>query len=351
MQFFYLKNILFIMVVLFIPSTYSQQAPHNSNTDPKANSELKDVVSPPLTIDSAPTTIPEEDADDITKPCDIPPNTDIVHFPIDSWDAGLETIKKVQETVDVVKTGVKDTIKFLENTWDAVIEPSETDNNIKPQENNENQQSSIVVEKAAYSQFALAQLIRQNPNSFIFHEFATHIYDARYLDTMINTAPIEDPDQLPGMEKRTLEHLFNLVNTQFPKGLPAQYTDLDKSQKYTLAIVGGVHTLFFLNELPIIFPTISEMDYQRIFEKYSFTHCSIIHGILNICTSSDYTEQVLRATKLASIVNNFLRAFPNNNKGKHVVILAYGGDHDLQYYFPDKNLHRMPGKCVSKKTE
>ena len=201
-----------------------------------------------------------------------------------------------------------------------------------------------VVEKTAYSQFRLAQLIQKNPNSFVFHEFATQIYDSRDID--YPPIQIQHPHQLLYWKNPGPEHLFQLVNHQFPDGLPESYNDLTGEQKYTLYIVGGTHTLFFLGELPTIYPSISEEDegYKRIKEAY----CQNEYNIFNICYSPNGLEE-----KLAFTVNHFLNAFPNKNK---LIVLVYSDkpnpdDQNLQDYFEDKNFYRIPESCLSIETE
>ena len=80
-----------------------------------------------------------------------------------------------------------------------------------------------------------------------------------------------------------------------------------------------------------------------------------------ICASlnNSYLAHIFRADKLAATVSNFLRIFPvsapvsdaadasNIYKRQSFVILAYGGQHDLQPYFPDFSFYKVPDECES----
>ena len=195
--------------------------------------------------------------------CAIPPNTEIVHFPIRIWTPNADYIKKAQETIDTIIGGAKTAYQFVQEHL------GNTDQS-EPTVEDKNKQAAIV-EEVARSHFALAQLIQKNPNSFVFHEFETQIRDTRDIHSMIESVSIwkevsiQTPEQLPDMKNRKPEHLFQLVNAQFPDGFSKKYADLNENQKYTLAVAGGVHTLFFLNKLPIIFPSIFP---RGIIKKY-----------------------------------------------------------------------------------
>ena len=286
-----------------------------------------------------------------TDPCAIPQNTDIIHFPIESWDSFSELAKTAEETFYTVAEGLNNFVKFFEKHLD--IESGNSDNNT---EQSTESKLPDVLEKAAYLQFALARLIQQKPNSLIFHEFTTQIYDTRYLNNLVPwvTNTISQPEHLPDLKNRRPEHLYYLVREQFPHGLPIQYKYLDKDQKYTLAITGGVHTLFFMDQLPFIFPSISNADYQRlnINEEESFNYCdSYYSGLFKICTSSYYMLQVFRAEKLASIVNNLLNISSSFQQEKPIAILAYRDTHDLSQYFTDKKFYKLPSSCIQPKAE
>ena len=180
----------------------------------------------------------------------------------------------------------------------------------------------------------------------------TQIYDSRYLHNSAywNNDIIKNPDQLPNMDSRRPGHLFHLARAQFPNGLPENYADLNGDQKYTLAITGGVHTLFFLNQLPVIFPSIFYTDFQKI-NTYPHNHCDNYYGLLDICSSSNYMLTIFRVEKLAVIVNTLLSTLSKTQTEKQVVILAYRDTHDLKPYFSDKVFYKMPLSCVQLKTQ
>lgn len=252
-----------------------------------------------------------------TNPCIIPQGTDIVHFPIQSW-----------------YTTPTDLAEFITSVTDF----------FDPEEDSEE------FEKTSYSQFTLAEFIQKNPNSFVFHELATRIYDTRYIESLKQKdASIQSLDQFIEIENPKPEHLFQLVNQQFPEGLPEKYTELDEEQKHTLAIAGGVHTLLFLGELPFIFPSISE-TYNNKVNDYSEHYCKSYYDIFNICVSSSDLFNMLRADTLAFNVNNFLEAFSTDDE-KLIAVLAYRKDDSLQDYFPGKIFYKMPESCTSIKTK
>lgn len=289
--------------------------------------------------------------------CAIPKNTDVIHLPVQIWDDSSERKKIVQETFNTVTKGADDAIqfaddaiRFVEKQWKSIINIESNSDDDYTQEFNEKKQPSIV-EEVAYPQFVLARLIQNIPNSFVFHEFLTEIYDARYLDTLKSwETVIQHPEQLPKSENRKPEHLFQLVKRQFKNGLPEQYIDLNDDQKYTLAITGGVHTLFFLGELPVIFPSISGVDFQKVHFPYH-NNCEEYYDTLNICDYPNSALRIFREEKLASIVNNFLETFSSKHDKKPVAILVYREGYDLQYLFPGKRFYRMPDSCISIKTE
>ena len=321
--FFQLCNCNIITFILFTSFTYGQQI---------SNSDLKSPADP----------------------CAIPRNTDIIHFPIENWDTYSDIFKTAQETIETVTQGVDDTVKFLEQYWEVITKGDDNQNTTS--ENNTQQSKNnqpTILEKAAYLQFTLAKLIQKNPNSLVFHEFVTQIYDTRYLNNLApwQTQSIIHPDQLPDLENRRPEHLYYLVREQFPHGLPQRYSNLNADQKYTLAITGGVHTLFFMDQLPVIFPSMSNVDYQKINTEPLHYCDSYYDGLFKICSSSYHMLQVFRAEKLASIVNNLLNMSSSFQQEKPIAILAYRDRHDLSQYFPGKSFYKMPLSCIQPKTE
>ena len=283
-----------------------------------------------------------------SDPCIIPENTDIFHFPIEYWDSFSEFVKTAEEIVNTVDKSLNSFMQFFER------QPDNSDHNTQQSTKNT---LPYTLEKAAYLQFTLAKLIQQNPNSLVFHEFTTQIYDTRHLNKLIpwTTKTISHPSQLPDLEDRKPAHLYYLVREQFPHGLPIQYKYLDESQKHTLAIAGGVHTLFFMDQLPIIFPSISNGDYHRLStnEAGGFSnHCnSYYDGLFKVCVSSYRMLQVFRAEKLAAIVNNLLNITASSQQEKPIAILAYRDTHDLSRYFPNKNFYKLPSDCIQPNAE
>ena len=288
---------------------------------------------------------PLTNSDDFEILCtpNIGTNIDIVHFPMERWTETKDSFKSAQEVFDVVQETTDDVIDFIFN--------EEEEQSTQAQEDN---QSPPIVETIARPQFALASLIKHYPYGFVFHEFVTRIHDTRELNNFTYEKPYyTHPDQLPNVAERSLEDLFHITRAMFPDGLPEKYTDLTKEQKYTLAVVGGAHTLFFLNELPMILPSISKTDYHRIFQKpnnlfnirsdlhYETLFCETTLGFLD-CSDMNYEITLLKEEYMTQTVNSFLDAFP---RVKNPIILIYDGDTDLNRYFPDQNIFRVPDRC------
>ncbi len=351
-----MKNIFFVIISLSTLSTFSHSEAQIKNHNPNGektqpNNEIRFSIAEgephhpsPVNPNESPPAADDETAEPPIVSCEIPDDIEIIHFPMKSWERGSELTRTVQETIDTVKKGAGDTIAFFENLVNGDDDTPET---------NTNNKSPPIVEKIAISQFLLAQLIQKNPQAYVFHEFVGKIQDARELnDLMIEDLnPIQNPEQLPESRSREMKHLFQVVNQQFPNGIPEQYIKLDNNQKYILAIVGGVHTLFFLNELPVIFPSIPQEDFQRMWND-NFSTCQNKLSILNRCPSSNHFVQILRAEKLSIAVNNLLNLSPYT-VGDELpsIILAYNGEYDLSPYFQNGKFYRIPDQCILPKTE
>ena len=342
-----MKNIFLIIISLFTLFISSHSEAQTRDRDPNDGKGKAIVGEGPHHSQSGPQPTPPaaavQEADSPISPCEIPAHTEIIHFPMKSWEKGSELTKTVQETIDTVKKGAGDTIAFFENLV----------NRDNTSDTNTDNQSPSIVEKIAMSQFVLAQLIQKNHRPYVFHEFVGEIQDVRDLNDLmvqdLNT--IQIPDQLPKHNDRNMTHLFQLVKQQFPDGIPGQYIELDDNQKYTLAIVGGVHILFFLGELPIIFPSIPQEDFQRMWED-NFSNCQTNLSILNMCSFSNHFSQMLRAEKISMAVNSFLNISPHKADNEYPsIILAYNGEYDLSSYFQDRSFYRIPDECVLPKTE
>ncbi len=279
------------------------------------------------------------------------PGVDIIHFPMKRWTENKDRLKVAQETVDVIKKGVTDALDFVEGLSRSEGQ-SGADINLKKDVN----QSTDIVESSARYQFKLIQLIRRYPYSFVFHEFVTRIYNLRHLDHFtMDGVPVTHPDQLPDVETRGLKQLFQLSNAQFPDGVPETYAELSEDQKHTLAIIGGVHTLFFLKELPVIFPSISQSQYQRIFNisrpnSTRFYYETLFCANLLSCLVDDNKTQILKAEYLSKAVNGFLAAFHDKKdpfyEVKEPAIVVYEGKMNLQTYFPGRTIFRVPDSCL-----
>ncbi len=279
-------------------------------------------------------------------------NTDIIHFPMERWTPGKNKLKILQSGYSAVKEHADSAIQFIRQQF--------TDNEDDPTDDaptTETEQALPIVEEVARSQFALAKLISYYPRPFVFHEFLTNIHDRRELKYFLENQENQGfvythPDHLPNMENRNLSHLFQLTTAQFPNGIPEKYTDLTKDQKHTLAIIGGTHILFFLDELPVIFPSLSPKQYQKMFPRYklkmSFYYETLFCDYYaSSCSSTDeYLVRVLKTEYMAKTVNSFLTTFfDSSGTSEQTVILAYTDSIDLQDYFPDKKVFRVPKIC------
>ena len=282
------------------------------------------------------------------NPCTIiPQEIDIVHIPAKNWHTGADTLKTVQETLGLVKDGAKSTIRFIGEKWNNLVNQNDTDQKNVDDEQN---RSSSILEEVAYAQFILAKFIQSNPNTLVFHEFLTHIYDSRYLDTLKIQMVASDTEGTQPIkeENGSSEYLFRLVEQEFPDGLPDGYFSLNDNQKYTLALVGGAHTLLFTGALPIIFPSISATDYKRIYQS----DCNSSYNIIRMCQlASTHVLDTYRAEKLAEVVNRFLDGHSTVTDGqKAVAVLIYNDDIDLQAYFPYRKFYKLPDHCLSVKS-
>ena len=301
-----------LLITLYIPSVYAQSSP-------------------------TPVTLQEEK----NTSCTIPPDVNVVHIPTKNWYTGANTLKTAQEILDTVVTGASDTIRFFERQFNRdPVEGSTFDEEKTP---------SSILEEVAYSQFILAKIIQANPNSFVFHEFSTQIYDFRYLNTLEKQEASHsiESDVKPTSDEDTNnpEYLFQLVKQHFPNGIPNKYTSLNEAQKYTLAMVGGAHSLLFTGQLPIIFPSISNRDYEKVY----LSDCKSNYNIFRICLlESTHALKVYRAEKLAQAVNHFLTDNSSIASNKPTIaILLYNDVLDLQDYFPDKKFYKIPDHCLS----
>ena len=283
-----------------------------------------------------------------SNPCiTIPQGIDIVHIPAKNWYTGADTLKTVQETLDLVTDGAKSTIRFIGEKWNNLVNQNNTDQKNVGDEQN---RSSSILEEVAYSQFILAKFIQNNPNTLVFHEFLTQIYDSRYLDILkMKMVPSDTGGAQPIQEENgSSEYLFRLVEQEFSDGLPDGYFSLNDNQKYTLAFVGGAHTLLFTGALPIIFPSISETDYKRIYQS----DCNSSYNMIRMCQlSSTHVLDTYRAEKLAEVVTRFLDGHSTVTDGqKAVAVLVYNNELDLQAYFPYRNFYKLPDNCLSVKS-
>ncbi len=284
----------------------------------------------------------------------------IIHFPYIRWTDFSSKMRIAQETINTVGRQLGEVQDFFKEEFLG----REGDDSAVDQEN---RQAGIVEERAMRA-FALIKLIRKYPRAVVFHEFVTRIQNERALPPPVSKeglwgySHIED---LPDVEHRNLKHLFYVSRIQFPMGVPKEYADLDKEQKYILAVIGGVHTLFFLGELPIVFPALSRADYQRALDishldpdyaspeqKHKFYHETLFCDYDEICTVKDDKIRILKTEYLSKAVNNFLNAFPpddgtNDDFEKQMLILAYDGGMNLQPYFPNKEVFRVPDSCLS----
>ena len=265
-----------------------------------------------------------------TNVCDTPAGVNILHVPVSSWTETAESIKFKQEMFNKVKKNTQQAIDVVRSFF-----PTEDNNNTNPADttednNNKNGQSVAVkiVEKRAYAHFQLIKIIKAHPQAMVFHEFTSQIEDSRMVNQFkfralnlgsASLSTVEKPDQLPEMEYRNQEHLFQLVNSQFPdKVIPPSFHELSKEQKETLAIVGGAHILFFLSQLPVIFPALPYLQYGDLLQKLNFSEKDIQMceplNVAQVCpplSEEIPTESFVRSFK-ARVLANTVKTFVQN---------------------------------------
>jgi len=294
-----------------------------------------------------------ENKDDLLN-CSLPADKNIIHFPMRSWTKGADTIKSIEDTVEMVKRKTDGVFNFLEGQLNRLLRDDNSERTTDEDTLFDDSQNSYL-DQIAYSQFKLAQLIQENPDALIFYEFSTHIQDQADLNDLadksnkLNDTDIIAIDRLSDIYTNKMEHLLALVHDQFSNGVPKKYTDMSKEQKHILAVAGAVYTLWFLGELPVIFPSISQLDYENVLKGFPTGVCDGVLNILNVCSASkdNYFLQVFRAEKLSDIVSTFTDLVPQDRK----IILAYDGSHDLKPYFVHQDFYRLPEKCATLVTE
>ena len=352
--FYYIFTVALFLCHVF---SYSQQIKNSANsvnlpelppvqdleiaekTTMKNGANLVDLSEPPPPV--------QDEDEEVFNPCNVPTETEVLHMSVKSWDFYSKTKQRIQETRETIEKGVDEVIdevsEFIGQVFNNSEERSSDDNN---EEESETKYS--VIDKIAYSHFKLAELIKSFPNSFVFHEFSTQIYDTRIVNSVVKSDISITPQQLEDIENPGLEHIVQLVQQQFPLGFPEKYENMNTDQRHTLVLAGAAHTLLFLNEIPLIFPSITFSDYKK-YDLHGGS-CTTQYDIFNNCPYFNNVIKVLRAEKLAFIVENFLKYFSDKNN-KQMAILVYDGDQDLREYFSDRNFYRMPDNCLSIETE
>ena len=313
--------------------------------------------------------------------CEIPEGVNVLHVPVQSWTENAEFMKKKQKFLKKMKDNTQSTVDFFRQGANRLLdhfvkkdeEPATESASTGAQNVAQLQESeetvflpkvSEIVEKRAYAHFRLMEIITANPQAVVFHEFTTQVVDSRMLGDLDYASSVESgierPEQLPDIESRTQEHLFQLVNSQFVNGIPQTFNELNKEQKETLAIVGGVHTLFFLYELPVIFPALPYVEYIYLLKhldlsKRELELCQVLN-VAHICqplSDSIHRKPFIRAFKaraLAKPVKGFLTYFPmffSEEFSSPVdfefsinpsIILAYGGEIESDSLFEDSGV-------------
>ena len=279
----------------------------------------------------------------------------IIHFPYERWTDFNSQMKIAQEALNTVEGRFEEVHGFFADRIFGA------ENSNKSNEEQEEALSEIVEERAKRA-FALIELIRKYPRAVVFHEFVTRIQNERVLPLLVSktgTFQYTHIEDLPDVEHRSLNHLFQVSWARFPMGVPKKYADLDREQKHTLAVIGGAHILFFLGELPVIFPALSRADYQRVLDtsylsldyaledKHKFYHETLFCHNDEICAVTNDGVRLLKTEYLSKTVNHFLNAFPFDQKPDdfQMLILAYDGGMNLQPYFSNYKVFRAADTC------
>ena len=357
--------------------------------EPSAGEKV-DVVESRSVEPSVPAGSVEEDIaisqNGVLDNCESPSGVEILHVPVQSWTELAEFTKNKQDIFNKVKNNTQKAVSFIREEWDFVRQEvgnlfeentNKTDEETQTDKDTQEDQEidpnfilpriSEIAEKRAYAHFQLIQIIRTQPQAMVFHEFTTQVMDSRILDvfkqqTVFTQPNITTPDQLLEKENRKMRDLFQLVQSQFPDGMPSAFHELSPEQKETLSIVGGVYTLFFLYGLPMIFPALSYLEYNDLLKELNLSFnemkfCDELN-VAHICPtlSLAITEQpfirVFKAQALSQRVKAFVKHFPqpfyefaphqsgfsSTDTLKPSVILAYGGEIESQSFFEDSGI-------------
>ena len=271
--------------------------------------------------------------------CEIPSSVDILHVPTKSWTADDDFTIAQQEIVSTVKEKGQRALDFVNQGIDFLMD---RDNSSKEEKDNSNRDHALpavleIVEERAYAQFQLVKIIKENPQALVFHEWTTHIADSRMLNTFRYAMEVERGVQRPEQltDNRTMEDLFQLVNSQFPNTFPTKYHSLSPEQKETLAIVGGVWTLFFLFELPVIFPAFPYSDYGEMLINLGLSaeemaECKVLNvayicdPVLQSMKKEGESVRFKKALAVRRAIKDFIEKAPLSALNGPAVIMDYG---------------------------
>ena len=179
------------------------------------------------------------------------------------------------------------------------------------------------------SQFQLLHTILNNGNNIVvFEESVQHDnYTQKKLNSPNTYYFIRSDGQRFewGERRRLARHLFPTV--------PLYYEHLTEPQKQYIYDIGGVLTLFYLDQIPKIYKTIVSTDFEVVLANLKQEAKRLNHDFFSFLSlpkgqspTRDYWLFDYREQKLFQEIAKFYQKNPNY---KGLVLIAYGLAHDL----------------------
>ena len=175
-------------------------------------------------------------------------------------------------------------------------------------------------DRVVVSQFAVAQLILQNPHCPVICESMDHNRTFREFNQGKSTTfgPYE----------------INVKKIQkiFPRGLPDNFDDLNRPQKEALYCGGATTVLLFLNIIPILYSSIDEIT-GKMGQNFLANDIQIAHET-KVETASflqtAFLIQSIREKAAIEAIKYAAEAHYKKVKETSIAILVYGSMHDFQ---------------------
>jgi hypothetical protein len=117
----------------------------------------------------------------------------------------------------------------------------------------------------------------------------------------------------------------------FPQGLPKNYLELNDQQKYFLVTVGGAYTLYYLNQLPNIYKTLTPEEDKEIREKLEYENLpKMLSKIYNPSGNAFYPEFDILINEKRELAALKLAEKAAIETGNPNVILVFGAAHNFE---------------------